>query len=632
MSAAKKQEAIEKMSGESMNPLAMNREKLKEMFPGIFSDGRVDCDELKKLVGIDLEDSKDRYGISWAGKAHCFKEIERTTTKTLRTDRECSVDFDTTENIFIEGDNLEALKVLQRSYYGKVKMIYIDPPYNTGKDFIYTDKFARTEDEEGVESGDKDGEGNVTRRDRMMLNDKSKGRFHSNWLNMMYPRLYLARNLLRQDGVIFVSIDDNEIHNLRMVMNEIFGEENFIAQVVWEKMYTTKNDAKTISNSHEYILVYARSFDSVDIGLLPRTQKMDARYTNPDNDVHGPWKPVPMYAKGATRGGSYEIISSNGEVFLPPPDSHWRYPEKTTQLLLQEGRIYFGIDNKSQPNLKRYLSEVQDGLVARSLWKYDDVGTNDSGKRELRELFGDAVPFDFPKPTTLLRRMITLASDQDGVYLDFFAGSGTTAHAVMAQNAEDRGNRKCISIQLPEEVDPESEAGKAGYKTIADIARERIRRAGKKILEENSAKIAKREVPIDIGFKALKLENSNFKVWNINVGTEEELKTQLMEFVKDPYMGDSTEENILYELILKNGLPLTVDIEKKDGFYTVVMPDNGALAISLVDEMTQEIFTNILATNPTKITLLDSAFKGNDQLKTNLLLQAKDQGVNVVVM
>jgi adenine-specific DNA-methyltransferase len=388
--------------------VADNVAKLRALFPELLTEGQdgvsVNLDVLKQLVGDKtVTDAEEKYGLNWHGKRKARQLALTPSTGTLRPCPEDSVDWDTTKNIMIEGDNLEVLKLLQKSYAGKVKLIYIDPPYNTGKDFVYPDNF-QDNIKNYLELTGQTGEGGK----KLSSNTEASGRFHTDWLNMMYPRLKLARNLLREDGVIFVSIDDSEVPNLRRLLDEVFGEECFVAQVVWEKLYTTKNDAALLSQCHEYALAYVKSPDSTAIQLLPRTDEMDARYTNPDNDPRGPWKAIPLYAKGERKNGRYAVVSpTTGKEHWPGPDSHWLYVEADTKALIADNRISFGRDGNAQPNVKRFLSEVQQGTKSRTLWKHSDVGSNDSAKRELRELYADEqIPFDFPKPTTLLTRML----------------------------------------------------------------------------------------------------------------------------------------------------------------------------------------------------------------------------------
>jgi adenine-specific DNA-methyltransferase len=366
-----------------------------------------------------VDPGKERYGMNWPGKADCFKIIQQPSIAALTPARDESIDFDTTENLFIEGDNLEVLKLLQKSYFGKVKMIYVDPPYNTGNDFIYPDDYSESLDTYLRYTGQIDNEGR-----KYSTNTETDGRFHSKWMNMMYPRLFLARNLLREDGVIFISIDDREVDNLKKVCNEVFGEQNLIAQVVWEKMYTTKNDSKMISDCHEYLLVYSKAIEAKPLCLLPRSEEADERYSNPDNDHRGPWKAIPLYAKGERTRGRYPIKSSKtGKIFELPPNKHWLYIEEDTLEMIQDNRIWFGQDGNSMPNVKRFLSEVQQGMKPKTLWKFSEVGSNDSAKREIKLLFGENPPFDFPKPVTLMRQMLYLSNskNEDNVkYLSLF--------------------------------------------------------------------------------------------------------------------------------------------------------------------------------------------------------------------
>lgn len=626
---AKKDQAV-KMSGESMNSQENRLEWMKKNLPEVFSEGKIDIEKLKATLGEDVDLSNERYGISWAGKSNVFREIQTPTIKTLRPDKKESVDFENTDNLFIEGDNLEVLKALQKSYYGQVKMIYIDPPYNTGKDFIYTDKWARTKAEEAAENGDVDETGKATRRDNLMVNDKSKGHFHSNWLNMMYPRLFLARNLLKDDGVIFVSIDDNEVHNLRMIMNEIFGEENFVSEIVWEKRFTRSNNAKMFATLTERVLLYRKS-EVTETLREPRNEKADSTYSNPDNDPRGVWTSVSYVnpaSKDARPNLSYALINPFSKQEVVHPTNAWKFSLETHNKHVEEDRLYWGKSGGNiYPRLKKFLIEMDGGMVPVDLWDHKSTGTTDQASKDLGELMEEKL-FDFPKPIGLILRMLRIAVMSDDIILDFFAGSGTTAHAVMQLNAEDGGNRKCISVQLAEETSEKSEAFKAGYKTISDIAKERIRRAGKKILEENKEELAKREVPLDVGFKVLKLSESNFKEWRVRTDDPEVVQTE-MELSVNNKSEAFTEEGMLYELILKSGLPLTVAIEKKEGYYKL---GEGKLIISLAEKMTNEIFTSILKEKPEKIVMLDTAFTGDDQLKTNLLLQAEDGGVEDVLV
>lgn len=436
-----------------------------------------------------------KYKFEWKGKAECFQIVGKRTTGTLRPCIEGSVNFDETQNLYIEGDNLEVLKILQRAYFNKVKMIYIDPPYNTGHDFIYSDDF-----KDPIEHY-KEVTSQATKS-----NPETMGRFHTAWLNMMFPRLRLAYNLLREDGVIFISIDDHEVHNLRKICDEIFGEENFVRNVIWEKKYSPANDSKVISDNHDHILVYCKNLTNWEMGLLPRTEEMNKRYTNPDNDPRGDWKPGGLSAKSYSAKYDYPIKTPNGNIVSPPRGSCWQVSKERLKELIQDNRIYWGQDGASKPQIKQFLSEVKQGLVSRSIWKFDEVGHNQISRKEITDLFGNFI-FDTPKPVSLLKRILIVANTKsDDIILDFFSGSATTAHAVMELNKEDGGNRKFIMVQLPELCNENTEAFKSGYKNICEIGKERIRRAGKKLLEEsNQITLEGNKTPLDIGFKVFKI-------------------------------------------------------------------------------------------------------------------------------
>ncbi|MDP4007748.1 MAG: site-specific DNA-methyltransferase [Candidatus Peregrinibacteria bacterium] len=611
-----------KMNGKSLNPQEELLELLKQKFPEIFAEGKVDCQKLKQTLGEEVDLDSERYGMAWAGKSSCFRVIQEPTTATLKPAKDESVDFDKTENLFIEGDNLEVLKVLQKSYYGKVKMIYIDPPYNTGNDFVYNDDFRQNKDEYQQEAGIKDDSGNL-RGDGLMKNTSDRGHYHSDWLNMMYPRLFLARNLLKQDGLIFVSIDENESHNLKILLNEIFGEENFVSEIVWEKRFTRSNNAKMFATLTERILLYRRS-DEVETLREPRNEKADSTYSNPDNDSRGVWTSVSYVnpaLKEARPNLSYDLLNPITKEVVSHPTNAWKYSKETYKTHIKEDRLYWGIKGgNTYPRLKKFLTEMEGGMVPVDLWNHKSTGTTDQASKELNELMGAKV-FDFPKPTGLIRRMLTVATESEDIVLDFFAGSGTTAHAVMELNSKDGGNRKCISVQLPELCDEKSEAFKSGYKNISDISKERIRRAGKRIKDEKGSQLDLDGNKLDTGFKVFKLDQSNFKIWRTDVKNDEELIEQMNIFV-DNVKKESTQDNILYELVLKSGLDLNVDVDKKEAdkkaYYLL---DGGKLVICLEDKLSQGLVDAILADKPEKAICLDKAFGGNDQLKTNTVLQ-----------
>ena len=623
------------MDGKSQTPQEERIKILQSLMPEVFDEGKIDWEKLKATLGEEVNFANERYVLNWAGKSDAFRVMQQPSSATLVPCREESVDFDQTENIFIEGENMEVLKVLQKSYFGKVKMIYIDPPYNTGNDsFIYPDKFSETKEEYQRRVGDKDEEGYMTREGMFRKNSKENGQYHSNWLCMMMPRLYLAKALLREDGVIFVSIDDNEVHNLRLLMNEIFGEENFLASIVWQKKYAATNDSKGFSTTHDYLIVYQKS-EIFSRNLLPRTEEQNQPYKNDDNDGKGLWRSDNLLVKSFSESGVYPIINPNtGKEYYPPKGSCWRASQETMKLWLSENRIFFGKDGKGAPQLKRYLNEVQQGRVPITWWSFEEVGHNDEANKEVAALFESKTPFDTPKPVRLIRQMLQIGTEKDSIILDFFAGSCTTAHAVMQLNKEDGGHRKFICVQLPELCDEKSEAFKAGYKTIAEIGKERIRRAGAKIRKEVEDEQAKQEEELpfgekptikmpDLGFKVFKLSESNFKQWReVKGSNKEEWKQQALDFI-NPVAENATTDNMVYELSLKSGKSLNSTIEHRNGFCAI----NGKELILMLESATQELVDAIRAEHPQKVIALDSLFEGNDQLKTNTALQLRDAGV-----
>lgn len=628
------------MDGYSITPQEERLKALQSLMPEVFNEGKIDWEKLKATLGENINFSNERYVLNWAGKSNAFRVMQQPSSATLVPCREESVDFDNTKNIFIEGENMEVLKVLQKSYFNKIKMIYIDPPYNTGNDsFIYPDKFSETKEEYMRRVGDKNEDGYMTREGMFRKNSKENGQYHSNWLNMMMPRLYLAKSLLREDGVIFVSIDDNEIYNLRLLMNEIFGEENYLCSVVWEKRFTRSNNAKTFTTLTENLLVYRKS-DVLTTIKERRNSKADSIYSNPDNDPRGVWTSV-SYVNPATKEQrpnlSYPLLNpiTNREVIHPT--NAWKYEKSTYEQHLKENRLYWGKNGENTyPRLKKFLYEMDGGMVPVDLWKQEDTGTTDQGSKELEELMGGKF-FDFPKPVSLIKRVLSLITDKnekEGTFLDFFAGTAPTAQAIMELNQEDNGNRRYICVQLPELCDEKSEAYKAGYKTIAEVSKERIRRAGMKIrteVEEEQSKQQGRldfegEEPVripDLGFKVFKLAESNFKQWrDIKGSDKKEWKQQLIDFL-DPLTKNATVGNMVYELLLKSGKDLSSRIEHKAGYYTV----NDGELILMLESITHETIDAVLAAHPQKVIALDNLFEGNDQLKTNTVLQMRDGGI-----
>ena len=597
--------------------------KLRQLFPEAFTEDKIDWARLKATLG-EAVDLGERYGLGWKGKSDVFAKIQEKTVETLHADRAHSVDWDTTSNMFIEGDNLAALKILHKSYYGKVKMIYIDPPYNTGNDFVYNDDFKQTRKSYEAEAGITDDEGNVTRDDG--LHSNTGGHKHSNWLNMMYPRLFLARNLLRQDGVIFVSIDDNEVHNLRLMMNEIFGEENFVADFVWKHRKSSQNDTD-VSLSHNYTLCYARRRD--DFRLTPLDVD-SSKFSNPDNDPRGLWVADPFDAPNIRENLTYPIVNPlTGEQHLPPGGRCWRFSKEKFASALADNRVVWGKNGKGRPQLKRFLSDAKDkGKNPFTIW--DHIGTATDGTKELMRLFDGNKIFDTPKPVSFLREVLKISTNKtdDDICLDFFGGSGSFAHAVMQLNAEDSGNRQWICVQLGERTDEKSEAFKAGYHTIADISRERIRRAGAKIKADFADKLSEREVPLDLGFRAYTIGESNFKRWNEQVSTAEEIRQQTLESI-DPLEPNATDDNILTEILLKRGISPLVALEQHDGYLFV---PSESLAISLGANLTEAGFARLLDSGAEQIVLLSRAFGDDANLKANAMLQAEQRGVRVEVV
>lgn len=550
---------MDRLDGLSMDVEKAEREKLKAVFPQCFVEGKLDIDKLLNLCGEYITDDFEKYEFKWKGKSECYQLAQKRSTGTLRPCPQESVNFDETQNLYIEGDNLEVLKLLQTAYYRKVKMIYIDPPYNTGNDFVYQDDFR-----------DPMGRYKEVTQQATRSNPETMGRFHTNWLNMMYPRLRLAANLLRDDGVIFISIDDNEVHNLRKLCDEVFGEENFVVQIVWKKRSTPPND-KIIGAAHEYVLVYAKSLEGVKLNLRERTADQLARYKNPDNHPKGPWTPGDLGAN--VKGGRYvaslyfPIVNPiTNEECYPPQNGNWRFNKETIQKLIEADEIYFGEDGKGRPKLKRFLCDVKNGITYTSIW--DFVPLNTQGSIEMTNQLGNISIFDNPKPTGLIRELCKLGSNQGDIILDFFSGSATTAHAVMQLNAEDGGNRQFILVQLPELCDEKSEAYKADYKNICEIGKERIRRAGKRILEQTEQeraqlKLDEAEKPLpDVGFKVFKLDTSNLKVWDGTPVAEDDLVSlfdRIDEMIVSTKEG-RTDLDLIYEIMLKLGIPLTYSV------------------------------------------------------------------------
>lgn len=620
---------------QSPNLVSQNIERIAALFPNCITEtanGKaIDFDLLKQELNNDIVDGlKERYRLEWAGKREAIVTANLPTTKTLRPVKEDSVNFDTTQNLYLEGDNLEVLKLLQESYLGKVKMIYIDPPYNTGNDFVYSDKWLVDSDKFMLENAEKDEYGY-----RLRPNPETSGRYHSDWLTMMYPRLKLARNLLTDDGVIFISIDDNEVHNLRKLCDEIFGEGNFVAQVIWQKKYGIQNDAKYFSVSHEYILCYAQQINNFSPNLLERGEEQNSRYKNPDNDPRGVWKSGDLSAGRVTEKDIYEIITPSGRKVLPPDGSSWRISKEKFEEYKNDNRIWFGVDGNNVPSIKRFLSEVKDGITPTTLWTYDKVGHTDSSNKKLKEIFDGKQYFDYPKPIELLKQILRIGSHNDSLILDFFSGSATTAHAVMQLNAEDGGNRKFIMVQVPEATDPKSEAYKAGYKNICAIGKERIRRAATKIQEEQTAKQQaeagqlgfenENSPSLDLGFRVYRLDSSNMQDVYYK---PQDYKQENLELFASNIKPDRTPEDLLAQVMLSWGLPLHYKIETLTIQGKQVFKVEQDSLFACFDNGIDEAFAKEIATHqPLRIVFKDNSFT-NDTAKENVKQLLKQMSAN----
>ena len=613
---------------------------LRQTAPEVLSDNQINIEKLKELLGQERIAPAEHYELNWAGKTEARREIQKTSSHTLRPDANNPAHA---QHMLIEGENLEVLRVLQKSYYGKVKMIYIDPPYNTGNDsFVYPDDYSETLDEYQKRTGEKSAEGYLNKQSLWKKNSKESGQYHSAWLSMMYPRLYLARNLLRDDGVIFISIDDNEAANLKLLCDEIFGAENFVDVVIWEKRYSPQNAVQWFSEVHDYVIVYAKNKLNWQPNLLERTEEMNARYRNLDNDPRGDWKPVDSTAQGGhgTAGQFYTFTAPNGKQHNPPSGRCWLYTHEVMQKMVADNRIWFGADGNNMPAIKRFITEVKQGMACKTLWRYEEVGHNQEAKKEIKELFDDTTPFETPKPTRLINRMLQLATSNDSVVLDFFAGSGTTAHSVIELNVKDGGNRQCISVQMPEVLDETSEAYKAGYRTIADITRARIDKVIAKLKAEHPDKTA------DLACAHFTLAPSNFKVWRGDVGSADALREQLALFQSAEKAGQpqatDAQTAMLTELLLKHGLGAlgvhAVSAPKQVAGVTVhrvLMPDDKAMWLCF-DTYTDALKDEIVKAQPAQVVMLNSCFVGDkaDEQLSNLQLElgAPGRGIGLTVI
>ncbi|EPS7434830.1 site-specific DNA-methyltransferase [Citrobacter freundii] len=616
---------------QSMNITADNITKLKSLFPEAFNEGSVDFEVLKQLLGENVDDKEERYGLNWHGKRQARQLALTPSRGTLRPCKDESVDWDNTKNLMIEGDNLEVLKLLQKSYAGKVKLIYIDPPYNTGKDFVYPDNFQDNmknyleitgQTEDGV---------------RVSSNSETSGRYHTDWLNMMYPRIKLARNLLKEDGFIFLSIDDNEVNNLKLMCDDIFGQENFVANVIWQKKYSTKADSKNFSESHDYILCYKKSDQSKILGL-PRSKQQESTYKNLDNDPRGVWASDNLLRTEVRDYAVFGITSPSGMEHYPPAGSSWRFNKDKIEELISDNRIWFGEDGNNKPRLKRFRSEVRDTIPPQTLWGFEHVGHTDEGTKQLAELFDSTrSPFPNPKPVRLLQRIVQIATKENDIIMDFFAGSGTTGQAVYELNETDKQDRKFILVQLPETLSKSNkedlsaiyfceELDKPLY--LSELTKERLRRAGNKVKAINP------DWNGDTGFRVFKLDTSNIRPWE---ATAETLSEQIDAYVS-PILEGRSEEDLLTELMLKRGIDLSVNVETQqfDGL-TVSCVDGGKLftcfakqiPASSVEALTKGIIDwhkSLKAGKDTVCYFLDDAFE-NNVAKTNLCAILEQHGL-----
>lgn len=604
---------MDKLKMHSMDGVAANIDKIGALFPNCVTEtmkgGKVvraiDFDMLRQeLSDIVVDGPTERYKFTWPDKRKSVLAANAPITSTLRPCREKSVNFDTTQNIYIEGDNLEVLKLLQETYLGKIKMIYIDPPYNTGNDFVYEDDFSETAKAYLADSGQYDELGN-----RLVENTETNGRFHSDWLNFIYPRIKLAKDLLTADGAIFISIDDHEIDNLKKVCNEIFGERNFIACVAWQRNYAPISLKKFFSESHEYCLIYARNVDTFKMNLLPRTDKQNKDYTNPDNDPRGPWKVGNLTVGPAVEKQVYEIVGPTGKRFMPPSGYCWRFTKERFEEMRKDNRIWFGLDGNNSPVPKLFLTEVQDGVTPMTLWTFEDAGHNQIATRELRDIFGASI-FTSPKPVKYITRYIQIGMNKEDIVLDFFSGSATTAHAVIQQNAADGGKRKFILVQLPEQTAEKSEAFKNGYSDICQIGEERIRRVGKSITESSPLTTQN----LDIGFRVFKLDSSNMK--DVYYNPDEYTMGSLFGMA-DNIKDDRTPEDLLFQVMLDLGILLSSKIEETViGGKKVFSVADGYLYACFDSDVSEETVKAIAQKKPYYAVFRDSGF-ATDSVATN---------------
>lgn len=613
---------MDKLKMHSQNLTEANIDKLAALFPNCITEARDAEGELKKAIDFDLlrqelsssivDGPQERYQLNWPGKREALLMANAPIAKTLRPFRDESIDFDSTRNLFIEGDNLEALKLLQEVYLNRVKMIYIDPPYNTGNDFIYDDDFSENSEAYFERSNQQDATGR-----RLVANTEANGRFHSDWLSMMYPRIKLAWNLLKDDGSLFISIDDNEVDSLKKICDEIFGAQNFVATVIWQKVYAPKNSAKHFSEDHDYIVIYAKNAASWTPTLLDRTAEQDALYKNPDQDARGPWMSDNLTARNAYADGQYEVEGPTGKLFVPGRGLYWRHSKANFEKLIADNRIWWGADGNNMPRLKRFLSEVSGGRVPQTLWSYKEVGHTQEAKRELL----DYVSFkntenvlNSVKPTKLLKRAIKIATsaNSDDIVMDFFAGSAPAGQAVVALNMEDGGNRRYILVQIPEVLP----APEDGFETIADLAKSRLRNFSAKVeSDSNSQEGSSGDLKLDVGFRYFKIDTSNMnEVYYIPDAVRQDLLSDQVDNIRE----DRTAEDLLFQVLLDWGVDLALPITQQIiAGRTVYFVDGNALVACFDIGIDEDFIKQLVGHKPLRVVFRDAGF-ASDSVKINV--------------
>lgn len=621
-----------KVSQESMDLMKEKIQQLKKLVPEAFSEGKIDFDKLKQTLGEEVNGKEEKYSFNWAGRKDCFRTIKTTAKGTLIPSKEESVNWDTTENLFIEGDNLEVLKLLQKSYFGQIKMIYIDPPYNTGKDFVYKDNFKNSIQSYLEQTGQSNGDGV-----KLTTNPETNGRFHSDWITMMYPRLFIARNLLAEEGIIFISIDDNEVHNLRMIMNEIFGDECFLATFVWKRRSGANDAQRNVSTDHEYILCYTKD---ADVGFRG-VKKGYENYKNPDNDPRGVWTSGDLTCNKTKfeRPNLYYSITDpkTKQTYEGNPNRVWRFSKDKMQQMIDDNKVLFPKNKDGVPMQKRFQSDVKSDFKPISTWietttkskkefeqekkEYSleimQTGLNAQATKELRALFGKQV-FNYPKSASFIKQLIQQATEEEDIVMDFFAGTATTAQATLEQNLIDEKNRTFICVQLPEKVE-DAEVSKE-YNTLCDIGKERIRRVIKKLEKENKGKLIKKDT--DLGFKVFKLKKSNYKIWETYEGKDKKELAKQMELFKSPLVSGYNDLDVIYECVIKEGFSLNAEIKKTPvKSNKVYQASDGELSFYIcLDQEIKDKTLDELGLNKSDVFIcLDEAL--NDSMKTNLAVQ-----------